>query len=63
MTSCTVEGHLTALGECLHCVTDNYNAMSDLLKYGLIRISVSEVVTDLSIKLTDPNLVESVERH
>ena len=34
------------MSECLYCVTDNYNAMSDLLlKYGLIGTSVGEVVT------------------
>ena len=50
------------MSECLHRVTDDYNAMNDLLKYGLIRTGISEVVTDLSIEVTDIHLVEEVLR-
>jgi len=48
------------MSQCLHCVTDDYNAMNDLLKYGLIRTSISKVINDLSIEVTDTHLVEEV---
>ena len=48
------------ISQCLNCVTDDYNAMTDLLKYGLIRTSISEVISDLSIEITDIHLVEEV---
>lgn len=35
------------MSEYLHHVTDNYDAMSDLMKYGLIGTSISEVVTNI----------------
>ena len=50
------------MSECLHRVTDDYNAMNDLLKYGLIRTSINELVTDLSVEVTDGHLVEEVLR-
>lgn len=50
------------MSECLHRVTDDYNAMNDLLNYGLIRTSISKVVTDLSVEVTDTHLVEEVLR-
>lgn len=50
------------MSECLHRVTDDYNAMNDLLKYGLIRTSISQVVANLSVELTDSHLVEEVLR-
>ena len=31
------------MSECLRRVTDNYEAMADLLKYGLIRTSIEKV--------------------
>ena len=50
------------MSECLHRVTDDYNAMSDLLKYGLIRTSLGQVIPDLSIDPSDPHVVEEVLR-
>lgn len=47
---------------CLHRVTDDYNAMSELLNYGLIRTSFSQVIPDLSIDPSDYDLVEEVLR-
>ena len=50
------------MSECLHRVTNDYNAMSDLLKYGLIRTSFGQVMPDLSIDPSDPHVVEEVLR-
>lgn len=50
------------MSECLHRVTNDYNAMSDLLKYGLIRTSVG-VVTGLSDELTTvEEVLRGIER-
>jgi len=48
--------------ECLHRVTDDYNAMRDLLQYGLIRTSIGHVMTGLSDELSTPHLVEEALR-
>ena len=50
------------MSECLYRVTDDYNAMNDLLKYGLIRTAISQVITDLSIEQYDDHVVEDVLR-
>lgn len=50
------------MSECLYRVTDDYNAMNDLLKYGLIRTNISQVVPDLSTEMTGTQLMEEVLR-
>ena len=50
------------MSECLHRVTDDFDAMTDLLKYGLIRTSIDRVMTGLSVETTDLHLVEEVLR-
>lgn len=47
------------MSECLHRVTDDYNGMNDLLKYGLIRTGISQVV---STEITSNHLIEEVFR-
>jgi len=49
------------MSECLHRVTDNYEAMADLLKYGLIRTSIDKVA-ELASEETGVILTEELLR-